>query len=310
MTDLVKRYIYSNAPLLLSLAALGWAGNTVAGRLAVGEISPMVIVFLRWTIVTGLLAFTQRKSWPSALTIMKGRIKWIFLMAGFGFTFFNALFYTAAQYTTAINLGIIQCTMPAYIILGAAIIFRNRLTTLQLAGTALTMVGVVIIVSKGDMQILAQLAINQGDWLMLLACLFYSGYTIGLRARPKIDNFTMMLFLAAAAWLHSLPLLLGETLAGKALWPDDINSWMVILFVALVPSFLSQVFYMRGVDLIGPARAGVFSNLVPVYSAVLGILVLGEILHLYHITACLLVFAGLAIISKQKKEDQSSQPQT
>lgn len=265
----------------------------------------MVIVFMRWTIVAGLLGYTQRHSWPKALPLIKGRLKWVFAMAGFGFTFFNALFYTAAQYTTAINLGIIQCTMPAYIILGAAIIFRNRLTSLQLAGTALTMIGVVIIIAKGDVQILAQLAINQGDWLMLLACLFYSGYTIGLRNRPQIGNFTMMFFLAIAAWLLSLPLLLAESLTSGLLWPDDIQSWLVILFVALVPSFLSQIFYMRGVDLIGPARAGVFSNLVPVYSAALGILILNEALHLFHILACVLVFGGLAIISRQKQSPAS-----
>jgi drug/metabolite transporter (DMT)-like permease len=211
----------------------------------------------------------------------------------------------AAQYTTAINLGIIQCTMPAYIILGAAIVFRNRLTALQLTGTALTMIGVIIIIAKGDIQILAQLAINQGDWLMLLACLFYSGYTIGLRYRPKIGNFTMMFFLALAAWLLSLPLLLAESLITGSLWPDNLQSWLVILFVALVPSFLSQIFYMRGVDLIGPARAGVFSNLVPVYSAALGILILNESLQIFHILACLLVFAGLAIISNQKQSPAS-----
>ena len=305
MTELFRRYIYSNAPLLLSLATLGWAGNTVAGRLAVGEISPMVIVFLRWTIVAGLLAFTQRHNIKRALPLITTRLRWVFAMAGFGFTFFNALFYMAAQYTTAINLGIIQCTMPAYIILGAAIIFRNRLTALQLTGTALTMIGVIIIIAKGDIQILAQLAINQGDWLMLLACLFYSGYTIGLRYRPKIGNFTMMFFLALAAWLLSLPLLLAESLITGSLWPENLQSWLVILFVALVPSFLSQIFYMRGVDLIGPARAGVFSNLVPVYSAALGILILNESLQIFHILACLLVFGGLAIISNQKQSSAS-----
>ena len=105
---------------------------------------------------------------------------------------------------------------------------------------------VVVIIGKGDIQILAQLAINQGDWLMLLACLFYSGYTIGLRNRPQISNFTMMFFLAIAAWLLSLPMLLAESLTSGLLWPDDMQSWLVILFVALVPSFLSQIFYMRG----------------------------------------------------------------
>ena len=88
MTQLFRRYIYSNAPFLLSLATLGWAGNTVAGRLAVGEISPMVIVFLRWTIVAGLLAFTQRHNIKRALPLITIRLRWVFAMAGFGFTFF------------------------------------------------------------------------------------------------------------------------------------------------------------------------------------------------------------------------------
>jgi drug/metabolite transporter (DMT)-like permease len=116
-----------------------------------------------------------------------------------------------------------------------------------------------------------------------------------------MSNFTMMFFLACAAWLLSLPLLLAESLTSGLLWPDDVQSWLVILYVALAPSFLSQIFYMRGVDLIGPARAGVFSNLVPIYSAALGILILNESLHIYHIIACSVVFGGLAIISKQRQ---------
>jgi len=299
MIRTLSQRAFSTAPLLLSLAALGWAGNTIAGRMTVGEVSPMVVVFLRWSFVIAILLVSQRKSWPQALPEMRARLKWVLIMGGFGLTGFNALFYAAAQHTTAINLGIIQCTMPAFILVGVALVYRTALSPMQIAGTALTMVGVIAIVGKGNLEFITQMALNQGDGLMLMACLFYAGYTLGLRNRPKIANMTMMTFLAASAWCASLPLLGVEIIFGKALWPDDLSSWAVIIYIALIPSLMCQVFYMRGVDLIGPGRAGVYSNLVPIYSAILGVIILNEQFHLYHLVSILLVFAGLAIISKK-----------
>ena len=289
------------------LACLFYSGYTIGlrNRPQIGNFTMMFFLAIAaWLLSLPLLlaeSLTSGLLWPDDIQ------SWlVILFVAIVPSFLSQIFYMrGVDLIGPARAGVFSNLVPVYIILGAAIIFRNRLTSLQLAGTALTMIGVIIIIAKGDIQILAQLAINQGDWLMLLACLFYSGYTIGLRNRPQIGNFTMMFFLAIAAWLLSLPLLLVESLTSGLLWPDDIQSWLVILFVALVPSFLSQIFYMRGVDLIGPARAGVFSNLVPVYSAVLGIIILNEALHLFHILSCVLVFGGLAIISRQKQSPAS-----
>lgn len=298
---------FSSAPLLLSLATLGWAGNTVAGRLAVGEVSPMVVVFMRWTIVFAILLLTQRKHLPSALPKLKNKWGWVFMMGAFGLSFFNTLFYVAAQSTTAINLGLIQCAMPMFILIGVTLIFRIRLTRGQIIGTLLTIIGVLIIIGKGDLSVLLGLQVNTGDWIMLVACVFYAGYTIGLRNRPDIDNMTMMAVFAGAAWLLSIPIVLFEVWTGTAQWPATQLAWLVVLFVSLIPSLMSQVFYMRGVDLMGPGRAGVYSNLVPIYSAVLGVLILNEAFGLYHMLSITIVITGLTIISRSKQKEVSTQ---
>ena len=267
---------FTSAPLLLSLATLGWAGNTIAGRLAVGEVSPLVIVFMRWTIVFAILLMTKRKELPAALPKLKGKWPWVFMMGALGLSFFNTLFYIAAQSTTAINLGLIQCAMPMFILIGVTLILKTKLTFGQIIGTILTMAGVLLIISKGDFSLLVGLQINKGDWIMLGACIFYAGYTIGLQNRPDIDNMTMMTVFSGAAWVLSIPILLIEVTQGTAQWPATQLAWLIVLFISLIPSFMSQIFYMRGVDLIGPDRAGVYSNLVPIYSAALGVLILNE----------------------------------
>ena len=135
---------------------------------------------------------------------------------------------------------------------------------------------------------------------MLVACIFYAGYTIGLQNRPDIDNMTMMTVFAGAAWVLSIPILLIEVTQGTAQWPATQLAWLIVLFISLNPSFMSQVFYMRGVDLIGPDRAGVYSNLVPIYSAALGVLILNEAFSLYHFLSIIIVITGLTFISRSK----------
>ena len=261
---------FTSAPLLLSLATLGWAGNTIAGRLAVGEVSPLVIVFMRWTIVFAILLMTKRKELPAALPKLKGKWPWVFMMGALGLSFFNTLFYIAAQSTTAINLGLIQCAMPMFILIGVTLILKTKLTFSQIIGTILTMAGVLLIISKGDFSLLVGLQINKGDWIMLGACIFYAGYTIGLQNRPDIDNMTMMTVFAGAAWVLSIPILLIEVTQGTAQWPATQLAWLIVLFISLI------------------------------YSAALGVLILNEAFGLYHFLSITIVITGLTVISRSK----------
>ncbi len=283
---------YGNAILMLGLTTLFWGGNTVAGRLAVGQVSPMIVVFLRWAIVAGLLLPTQwpriRAEWP----LIRPYFPRMVLMAVFGFVGFNTLFYMAATQTTAVNLGIIQGSMPILVLIGSVLAFSTAVRLLQVLGILLTLAGVTLIAAQGNLDTLLTLAINPGDGIMLFACVLYSGYTLGLRNRPQVSPLAFFAVLSVISVVTSLPGLVFDITAGTAQWPTP-KGWLVVLYIALFPSCLAQIFFMRGVELIGPARAGVFINLVPIFAAILAVSILGEPFEWHHGTALALVLGGI-----------------
>ncbi|MBG6173901.1 drug/metabolite transporter (DMT)-like permease [Labrenzia sp. EL_208] len=283
---------YGNAFVMLTLTTLFWGGNTIAGRLAVGEVSPMMVVFLRWLIVAAIfvpLFWSRiRSDWP----LMRPYFARMILMAAFGFVGFNSLFYIAATQTTAVNLGIIQGSVPIIVLIGSVIAFGTKVRVLQVLGILLTLVGVTIIAAQGSLDVLLALAVNPGDGYMLLSCVLYSGYALALRDRPKISGLTFFAVLSGISVLASIPGLIFEVSTGTAQLPS-FDGWLVVLYIAVFPSCLSQIFFMRGVDLIGPARAGVFVNLVPIFAAALAVTILNEPFKWHHGVALTMVLGGI-----------------
>lgn len=292
---------YANAPLMLCLATLGWGGNTIASRLAVGEVTPMMLIFLRWALVVGIILAVHSRDMIKAWPIIKSRLGWVFLMGGFGMSLFNALFYIAAHSTTAVNLGIIQSTMPGMILIGSFFLFGTRVNAIQILGLVMTLVGVMTIVTQGSLEKLILLTFNNGDLLMLLACLFYSGYTVGLKNRPEVTGMVMMGYFSICAFMITIPLVVIEEITWGVVMPGW-KGWLIIIYIAIMPSFLSQVFFMRGVDLIGPGSAGLYTNLVPIFSSIMAIIILGEVFSFYHLTAMIFVFAGIALFEYQNRK--------
>jgi drug/metabolite transporter (DMT)-like permease len=284
----------SEAYALLVFTMACWGGNAVAGRLAVGEVSPMVITSLRWAIVSVLLVgikpYRLLRAWPE----LRRSARRIVLMAVAGFTVFNALFYVAAHHTTAVNIAILQGAVPVFVALGTVILHGARIGGLQALGIVVTLIGVAVVTTRGSPGALAALELNFGDALMLVACILYSGYTLALRDRPNVPNLVFFTALAVVAFLTSLPLLAYEVATGTALWPTR-EGWALLAFIALFPSFLAQLGFMRGVQLIGPGRAGLFVNLAPVFGALLAVLIIGEPFGLYHLAALTLVVGGILV---------------
>ena len=282
------------AYLLLTVTTGCWGANAIFGKIAVGEISPMLLVTLRWLGVVILLLIFARKhlirDWP----ILRHHLRYICLMGTLGFTFFNALFYVAAHSTSAINIGIIQGSIPVFVLLGTFLLFRSRATRVQISGVAVTLLGVVTVASGGDFTQLAGLSINQGDLYMLIACLFYAGYSIGLSHRPAVSALGLFSSIAVVAFIVSLPLLAIEIGSDKFQAPT-VTGWAVVVFVSLLPSLLAQVFFIHGVSLIGPARAGVFVNMVPVFASILAVVFLHESFEIYHAVALGLVLGGIGL---------------
>ncbi len=213
-------------------------------------------------------------------------------MGTFGYTVFNVLFYVAAHHTSAINLGIIQAVMPIFIFLIAFVRFRTPVSALQAVGVTAAVVGVTLVAARGDWHNLLATQFNEGDLIMIGASLLYAAYAVALRSRPASSALAFFAVMAGAAFVTSIPFALYEWLAGDLIWPNG-TGWGLIVAIALLPSLLSQLMFMRGVELIGPGRAGLFVNLTPVLSAALAVLLLGEQFHWYHAAALGLVFGGI-----------------
>jgi drug/metabolite transporter (DMT)-like permease len=295
--------VWANPILLLVITTLIWSAHSIVGRLAVGQIGPMTLTCLRWAVALIPILIAARPSlrqdWPAL------RARWVYLavMGAAGYTVFVALFYVAAHRTTALNLSIIQGAIPALVLIGARIFLGVRFTALQALGALVTMLGVGVIAAQGDPRRLAALAFNSGDVMMVVAAVLYAGYTIGLRQRPHVSGVSMLAGMAVAAFITSLPLVVWEIMSGGFVWPTW-GGLLALAFVALGPAFVAQLTYMRGVELIGPGRAGVFVNLVPVFGAIMAVAILGEPFALYHVLALLLVVGGIAIAQRSSAAAQ------
>ena len=294
----VFRSVWESPVLLLVFTTLIWAGHSLVGRLAVGQIGPMTLVCARWAVALVPILLVARpalrRDWP----LLKARWLFVAIMGALGYTAFNALFYLAAHYTSALNLSIIQGAVPALVLVGARVFLAIRVTPMQAAGAVLTMIGVVAIASQGSWARLVGLSFNSGDVMMVVAVILYAGFTVALRERPAVSGLSMLVGMALAAFVTSAPPMIWEIAEGGFIWPTT-RGYLALLYAALGPSLIAQLMYMRGIELIGPGRAGVFVNLVPVFGAVMAVALLGEPFAAYHVVALALVVGGIAIAQRR-----------
>jgi len=201
---------------------------------------------------------------------------------------FRFLIFFIAEFATA----------GVFALIASVLFLGIRVVPMQILGMIVTIGGVVLISVKGDMEILRTLALNIGDVFTLIACVFYAAYTLGLRRKPPVSGLVFFTALAVVAFVTSVPLLVMEIAQGNVQWPTP-KGWLIMLYIGLLPSLLAQVFFIRGVELMGPARAGVFVNLVPVFGALLAVLLLGEPFAAYHAIGLAFVLGGIWLAERR-----------
>ena len=284
--------ILTNPHFLLTLTSIFWAFNTVAGRAAVGEVSPLFIVSVRWFFVSIILSILCRNQLIETWSILNKKIKWLIFMGLFGFTGFNSAYYVAAHDTIAINLGLVQGTMPAFIIIIAWIWLKDKINFTQFLGVLITFIAVLIVVCSGNFNALIELELNSGDIVMIFACTLYAIYAVGLRKKPKISALPLLTFFAYIAFLGSLPGFIYETYSNQLILPGQ-KGFIILGVIIIFPSFLAQIFFMKGVEKIGPSRSGLYTNLVPVFSSLLAVFFLGEEFQFFHLLSLIMIFIGI-----------------
>lgn len=291
--------LMSRPYVLLILCNLFWGGNVVAGKAAVGNIDPYALMVVRWAgavlLVLPFAIAPMRRDWPTTRARW-----WLYLFYGaVGYATFNALCYIAAYYTTGFNVGLDQVTINIFVMALSFLLFRTRVRPLQLVGVAITIAGVALTASHGDLTRILALDINFGDLLVILASLAYAIYSITLRWRPQTDWRSFLLATFVGATLASLVFAatagggLGRVAAAvPAITP---LGWIIAVYTMVLPSIISQMFYVRGVELIGPNRASLFINLIPLFGALGSVLILHEKLETFHFVAGGLVIAGIVM---------------
>jgi drug/metabolite transporter (DMT)-like permease len=284
--------LFGNAYLLLALASLCWSGNHLMGRAIAGHVPPLTISTLRWLLAAAILYPFVRphlaRDWP----LIREKFGVMIYLSLLGGGVFGALQFVGLQLTTALNVSVMNSLGPLFIGAASAAMFGDRLTGGQLAGIVVSLVGVLAIISQLDPAVFTQLAFNIGDIIILINMVLWSVYSASLRWRPKIHPLSFMFTFALISGIAMLPAFAWEYSTGFRLQPT-VLTFSAIAFVTIFSTITAFVFWARGVELIGPNRAGVFLHLIPIFSALLTGALLGEPLMGYHVLGFALILAGV-----------------
>lgn len=283
---------------LLTLAALFWTGNWIAGRMLADLVPPSALTFWRWAIAVALLMpFVGPRLW-AARALLAREWRPIVALGLLGGGLHNVLQYWGLQYTLATNGAIFNATTPVLIIVLGTLVFREPFPRRAAAGAVIALGGALALITRLDLAMLLAVGPNRGDLLILISMVMLSAYTVGLRRRPA--GLDALSFLACFAIVALVPVGIGyafEHAAGKRI---VLNATSVggMLYIAIFPALLAYLFWDIGVRAVGAARAGVFMYLMPVFGSILGMAFLGERFELYHAVGMGLIFAGVAIATR------------
>ncbi|OGA29049.1 MAG: hypothetical protein A3I01_20210 [Betaproteobacteria bacterium RIFCSPLOWO2_02_FULL_65_24] len=282
--------------LLLIVSTASWGGNWVASRAIYTEVTPFALVFWRWAlaglIMLPFVAGHARRDWPEALK----HWRWILFFGITGPAAFPIFGYIGIRYTTAVNAALLNNMVPLFTIPFAWLILRHTVKARQAAGLALSLAGVLAILSAGELATLARLSFNLGDLYILAGVILWALYTVMLHRRPAIHPFSFFFFTMAVAIAVCIPFYAVELVAGDT-FQVNLRTLASVGYLALFPSVVAFICWNYAVPLVGPNVATFFYPAAPVFASLAAVLVLGEQLYAYHFTGFILVLIGLFLSS-------------
>ncbi len=283
--------------LLLAFAALFWAGNALLGRAFHEEIPPVALAFSRWSLATVLLLpFAWKHMVRDRRSLLEA---WpvVLVLSVLGISTFNTILYHAAHTTTATNIALIQTMMPATIVGLELLLFAQGVSTRKLLGVLLAMGGGATVVLRGNPGAVLELDLVSGDVWMTGAMVIYALYSVLLRRRPQVHPLSLLGATFVVGTLLLIPVFLWEwSVQGSPRWSSGLVA--AVLYVAVFPSILAYFFWNRGVEEVGAGAAGLYVCLVPVFTAVLAVPILGEALHAFHLAGFLLIAGGIVLFRR------------
>lgn len=281
---------------LAVLATLIWSGNYVIARGVYKQINPVGLAFFRWATATVILFPFAIKKFSSEWNIIRRSWKYLFWAAFFGIALFNTIVYYAGHYTTAINLALIgTTTSPVVSIILARIFLKERIGLMKISGLVLCIVGILFLLSRGDLRNLFTLSFSIGDAWMLMAAFCFSVYVVLVTKKPPgISASSFLLAIFSLGTLLLLPFFLWRYNVAPAVnW--NLKLVASILYIGLGASVISYFLWNTAISILGAGRTALFGNLIPVFSSLEAVIWLNEQFSWIHIISMLLVFAGLLL---------------
>ncbi len=298
MTISPKRHKKGWAMAGLVLAVLFWAINAVVAKGVIEDIPPMALSFYRWLAALVFLFPFACKGIKAEKTIIKENLGTLFWLSLPSVAIYNSVLYLGALYTTATNISLVVAAMPAMTLGISWIINKDRPKLIQFAGIGLSLAGVVAIVAKGSMSTILSMDVNPGDILVLISISSWALYSVLLKRTSLPISPIAFLFMTIVFGLVAIfPFYLWEFFFTGGF---SLNRSVVIVFIFLgiCPSILSYIFWNHGVKILGAATTSVFVYLIPVFTAGIAYVYLGERLVHYHFMGGILILAGLMFSSR------------
>ena len=277
------------------IAVLIWSMNIAVTRYAVDLIEPASISFYRWLIAFIVLTpFMLFKVWAQR-ALVRRHLGQLAILSAFGMVLYQGLSYTAAHYTTATNMGIVNAFIPVFTIFVSMLILKDIPNRFAIVGSIISFLGLLYILGKGDFTTLLNMGGHSGDLLMVVAVFFYAFYGVFLKKwQLKIPLLISLYVQIGFALLYHIPFLMYFGL-------DAINARNAssLLYAGIFPSLLAPLLWMLAVQHIGPNRTSIFMNLMPVFTAIIASLWLAEQWTLFHTIGGMMVLVGIVMAQKK-----------
>ena len=289
------------AYIFLIFATLFWSGNFIVGKAAsLFEIPPFTLNFYRWTFAWLILApFTLKEIFQKIEYILEN-LKLILILGITSITIFNSIIYYSLNFTQVINGVLMISTIPVMIIFFSWIFKIEKTNFYQILGVIFSLFGVVIIVTKADLNKLLNLNFNKGDLWMVVAMLSWAMYSALLRKKKfELSQISLLQTIISAGLILLLPAYLIEMSLGYRL-NIHLPFILTLSYVVLFPGLASFFFWIKGISIIGSNRSGIFLHLMPIFSTIMAILIFKEKFMVFHFIGAVLIITGVVLSSKRK----------
>ena len=291
-----------SAYIFLILTTLFWSGNFIVGKAAsFFDIPPFTLNFYRWTFAWLILApFTLKEIIYKKNYILKN-IQLIIILGITSITIFNSIVYYSLNFTQVISGVLMISTIPVMIIIFCWLLRIEKTNIYQIFGVIFSLSGVVVIITKADLNILLNLNFNKGDIWMVVAMFSWAMYSALLRKKKlELSQLSLLQTIITAGLIFLLPAYMLElSLGHKA--SVNLPFILTLTYVVLFPGLASFIFWIKGISIIGSNRSGIFLHLMPIFSTIMAILIFGEKFMIYHLIGAVLIITGIILSSRRQK---------